>query len=76
MTPRRPRLTAKEIIRVIERKGFDLARQSGSHRVFKNAEGRRVTVPVHGSKVLHPKVFSSILRDVEISWDELNELLK
>ena len=76
MTPRRPRLTAAEIIRVIERKGFALARQSGSHRIFKNAGGRRISVPVHGSKVLHPKVLSSILRDAEVSWDELNELLK
>ncbi len=76
MTPRKPRLTAEDVIRVIERKGFTLARQSGSHRIFKNAEGRRVTVPVHGSKVLHPKVLSSILRDAEIGWDELNELLK
>jgi len=76
MTPRKPRLTAEDVIRVIERKGFKLARQSGSHRIFKNAEGRRVTVPVHRSKVLHPKVLSSILRDAEISWDELSELLK
>jgi predicted RNA binding protein YcfA (HicA-like mRNA interferase family) len=76
LTPRKPRLTAREIIRVIERKGFTLARQSGSHRIFKNAEGRRVTVPVHGSMVLHPKVLASILRDAEIDWDELSELLK
>jgi len=49
MTPRKPRLTAEDVIRVIERKGFALVRQSGSHRIFKNAEGRRVTVSVHGS---------------------------
>jgi len=44
MSERRPRLTAREIIRVLERRGFFLARSSGSHLIYKNTEGRRVTV--------------------------------
>jgi predicted RNA binding protein YcfA (HicA-like mRNA interferase family) len=31
---RLPRLTAQEVVRVIERKGFVLVRQSGSHKNF------------------------------------------
>lgn len=63
------RLTAKEIIAVLERNGFVLARQSGSHRIYKNNQGRRATVPFHGNKVLHPKVIKSIFRDAEIDLE-------
>jgi len=76
MTERRPRLTAREIVKAIERKGFKLVRQSGSHQIYRNEAGKRATVPVHGSKVLKPKVVKSILRDAEITWEELEELLK
>ncbi len=40
-----PRLTAKQIIAVLEKVGFALTRQSGSHMIFKNASGKRATVP-------------------------------
>ncbi len=42
MSERAPRVTAREIIRVLERRGFILARSSGSHHIYKNAGGRRV----------------------------------
>ncbi len=75
MSERLPRLTAKEIIRVLERRGFVLSRSSGSHHIYKNAEGRRATVPVHAGKILHPKIVQSILRDMEMSAEELKEEL-
>lgn len=73
--PRLPRLTAKEIIRVIEKVGFVLARQSGGHMIFKNGTGRRVTIPYHAAKVLHPKLIQSILRDADLTVEKLEELL-
>ena len=73
--PKLPRLTARQIIAVLEKAGFSLARQSGSHMIYKNSAGKRVTVPFHASKILHPKVLKSILRDAEISVERLNDLL-
>jgi len=73
---RLPRVTAAEIVRVLERLGFSRARQSGSHRIYKNAQGRRVTVPYHAGQVLHPKVLKSIMRDADLTVDRLSELLK
>ena len=73
---RLPRVTAAKIVRVLERLGFSLARQSGSHRIYKNAQGRRVTVPYHAGQVLHPKVLKSIMRDADLTVDRLSELLK
>ena len=70
-----PRLTARQITTVLEKTGFSLARQSGSHMIYKNAAGKRVTVPFHASKILHPKTLKSILRDAEISIERLEALL-
>lgn len=75
MAGKAPRLSAKEIIAVLERDGFMYARQSGSHRIYKNRIGRRVTVPFHGRKILHPKVLRSICDDMGITLDELTEKL-
>jgi len=69
---RLPRVTAQGIIKVLERKGFQLVRQSGSHKIFRNAAGTRVTIPYHAGKILHPKLLKSILDDAEISADELH----
>ncbi|MBI2591673.1 MAG: type II toxin-antitoxin system HicA family toxin [Candidatus Brennerbacteria bacterium] len=73
--PSLPRLTAKEIIAALEKLGFILIRQSGSHKIYKNLNSRRVTVPFHGNKILHPKVLKSILRDAEIDIAALKDLL-
>ncbi|HXJ95963.1 MAG TPA: type II toxin-antitoxin system HicA family toxin [Terriglobia bacterium] len=73
--PKLPRLTAREIAAVLEKVGFSLARQSGSHQIYKNAAGKRATVPFHASRILHPKVLKNILRDAELSVQDLENLL-
>lgn len=55
MSEKMPRVTAAQIIKVLERRGFGLARQAGSHMIFKNESGLRATVPSHAGKILHPK---------------------
>jgi len=74
MTQKLPRTTAGEVIRALEKAGFFLARQSGSHKIYKNREGKRVTIPYHSGKILHPKVLSSILKDANLTLDEFKEL--
>jgi len=76
VSSRLPRVTAKQVIRVLEKIGFGLTRQSGSHRIYKNAIGRRTTVPFHAGKILHPKVLKSILADAELTLEEFIQLLK
>jgi len=71
-----PRITAIVVIRVLKKAGFFLSRQSGSHRIFKNVKGQRVTVPFHKGKTIHPKVLNYILRDADISVEEFKKYLK
>ena len=73
--PKLPRLTARQMATVLEKLGFSLSRQSGSHQIYKNSDGKRVTVPFHASKILHPKVLKSILRDAALSPEDLKKLL-
>ncbi|MFB2921462.1 type II toxin-antitoxin system HicA family toxin [Aerosakkonema funiforme] len=70
-----PRVTATEVIRVLNKIGFELSRQSGSHRIYKNADGMRVTVPFHSGKILHPKTLKSILNDAGLTVEEFVQLL-
>jgi predicted RNA binding protein YcfA (HicA-like mRNA interferase family) len=76
MTEKLPRVTAGDTIRALERAGFFLARQSGSHKIYKNNQGKRVTISFHTGKILHPKILTSILRDAEITIERFKELMK
>ena len=75
MSDRLPRVTAAQVIRVLERLGFELVRQSGSHRIYRDAEGKRVTVPYHAGRTLHPRLLAAILRDADLTPDEFREML-
>jgi predicted RNA binding protein YcfA (HicA-like mRNA interferase family) len=73
--PKLPRLTAREIVGALEKAGFILVRQSGSHMIYKNSAGKRVTVPFHAAKILHPKLLKSILRDADLTPEDLIKFL-
>jgi len=47
MSGKLPRVTAVDVMKVLKHVGFFLARQSGSHKIYKNKEGKRATVPYH-----------------------------
>jgi len=73
---RLPRLTAREVISVLEKLGFVNSRRSGgSHWRFVHADGRRTTVPVHRGKTLGLGLLRKILRDVEITPKQLRNML-
>ena len=75
MSEKLPRVKADKIIKVVKKLGFTLARQSGSHKIYKNKKGTRITVPYHSGKILHPKLLKSILRDIELSVEEFKKFL-
>ncbi len=76
MSEKLPRVTAADTIKAIQKIGFSFSRQSGSHKIYKNDKGNRVTVPFHSGKILHPKILISILKDAGLSIETFRELLK
>ena len=76
MSEKFPRVTAKRMIKALGKLGFVFSRQSGSHKIYKNSENKRVTVPLHSKQTLHPKVLRSILDDADIMVEDLRKMLK
>ena len=75
MSPKAPRLTAFKMRKAIEKAGFYFDRQTGSHMIFKHADGRWLTLPFHSRKILHPKLVAAVLKDAGLSYDDLRNLL-
>lgn len=65
-----PKITSDDIIRILKKKGFVIARQSGSHIIFRNEKSIRVTVPHHSGKIFHPKVLKNIMNDAELTEED------
>ncbi|MGA2743724.1 MAG: type II toxin-antitoxin system HicA family toxin [Candidatus Sulfotelmatobacter sp.] len=63
----------KELVRILERAGFRVVRTRGSHTFLKHPDGRVTVVPVHSGETIGPGLLRAILRDVEMSTDDLIE---
>ena len=49
---RLPQITAREFIKILEKIGFKIMRQEGSHVFLRNENGRTTVVPNHpGEKI-------------------------
>jgi len=71
-----PVLKPRELIRALERMGFQLLRKSrGSHWQFEHPDGRRTTVPVHRGRDIGPGLLRKILRDIETDVKGLRKWL-
>lgn len=73
--PKLPRLTGKELITALRKAGFEVIRTRGSHHYLSHSDGRATVVPVHGGETIGPGLMAKILRDCEVSREELSALL-
>lgn len=61
---------------VLREAGFELVHVRGSHHYLRRPGGSRlVVVPVHGNRDLPIGTLRSVLRQAELSREDLNELL-
>ena len=72
-----PQITGSRLVRALEKSGFILRRQKGSHAVLVHSldKARRVIVPLHGSKTIKPGTLSAILKGAQVAVEELKGLL-
>ena len=68
---RLPRIKGKELVRALEKAGFQVGRTRGSHFFLKHPDGRVTAVPVHAGEIIGPGLLRSILRDVDMTAEEL-----
>ncbi len=71
-----PRLTGKEVAKVVEKLGFIYSHTTGSHMVYKHSDGRRTTIPHHAGEEIGPWLLNKIIKkDLEITREEFVELM-
>ena len=70
MSLRLPQVKPKQLIRVLERMGFILRRQTGSHAIFRHPQSKNiVVVPVHAKDIKRGLLYA-ILKQAGINQDE------
>ena len=72
-----PSVNAARLIRALQRAGFFVHHATGGHYVLKHPDRSavRIVIPHHGSADVKRGVLRSILRQAELSADDLLKLL-
>jgi predicted RNA binding protein YcfA (HicA-like mRNA interferase family) len=66
-----PRLTGKELAKVVEKFGFIYEHTTGSHMVYKHPDGRSTTIPHHAGEEIGPGLLNKIIKkDLGITREE------
>jgi predicted RNA binding protein YcfA (HicA-like mRNA interferase family) len=70
-----PSITGMHLIRSLRKLGFEVIRIKGSHHFLQHPDGRSTVVPVHRGETIGRGLLSQILKDCDISKDELQQML-
>jgi len=69
MAPKTPRLTAKEVLKILKQHGFVESNQAGSHLKMFNPKTRRVAiVPIHFGKQIPIGTLKAIEKQAGIKF--------
>ena len=77
MNGRLPGVSARQLLRALERAGFSVVRSSGSHHylIHRTDSSRRTVVPYHAARDLPRGLVRAILRQAGLSVDEFRKFL-
>jgi predicted RNA binding protein YcfA (HicA-like mRNA interferase family) len=64
-------VSGKEMCRILERNGWQLARIRGSHHRYEKQGHDPITVPVHGNETLKTGLQRSIMKHAGLTDDDL-----
>jgi predicted RNA binding protein YcfA (HicA-like mRNA interferase family) len=71
-----PSLSGRVLIAALSRAGFHVLRVKGSHHFLRHTDGRTTVIPVHRAEDIGPGLLMKILRDCDISREDLHALLR
>ncbi|MBI3332011.1 type II toxin-antitoxin system HicA family toxin [Candidatus Peregrinibacteria bacterium] len=73
---RLPVLTGYALLKVLQRHGFLLLRQKGSHVFVESANGKcGTTIPIYRGEELGKGLLKSILNDLDLDTEDLDIML-
>lgn len=75
MTPKLPVISGAECIKALEKAGYEIVRQSGSHIRLRDKTGKGSPVTVSNHQELRPGLLQKILKDAELTAEKLSELI-
>jgi predicted RNA binding protein YcfA (HicA-like mRNA interferase family) len=68
-----PVLKPAEVVAILRKLGFVELRQRGSHKQFRDDQGRCTTVPFHSGRDIAPTLLRQIAKDIGLTIAELLE---
>ncbi len=68
-------LSGERLIKTLKKQGFVVIRIRGSHHFLRNPAGRCTVVPVHRGETVGPGLLAQILRDCDLTKEELRSVL-
>lgn len=70
-----PKISGKEMCKILEKLGFERIQGRGSHVRYKHLDGRRTVIPVHGNEDLGPGLLLAILKQVNITREVFERMI-
>jgi predicted RNA binding protein YcfA (HicA-like mRNA interferase family) len=69
-----PVIDGKQMLAALKKAQFEVIRIKGSHHFLRHVDGRVTVVPVHAGEDIGPGLLTKILRDCDLSREQLREL--
>lgn len=74
MSDKLPACSAGDVVAVLQKLGYQVDHQTGSHIILRHSNGRRAVVPNH--REIAKGTLRAIIREVGLTKDEFVNLLK
>ncbi len=75
MSERLPRITGRQLVSALTTLGFEILSVRGSHHFLRNQDGLTTIVPVHAKETIGPGLLGKILRDCDLTREQLRDVL-
>lgn len=76
MNGKLPLLTSVELIKILNKIGFQPIRQKGSHVYLKHVDGRSTVVPLHSGREIGRGLLKRILNEIDVSREDFIRFAK
>jgi predicted RNA binding protein YcfA (HicA-like mRNA interferase family) len=71
-----PLLSSQELCSFLEKEGFSVVRQKGSHRFYRHIDGRTTVVPIHANKDVSRGLLKAIFEEIGMNREEFFKKFK
>ncbi len=76
MNGKLPLFTSKALVKILDKLGFQLIRQKGSHVYLKHKDGRSTVVPLHAGKQIGRGLLKRIINEIDMPREDFIKFAK